>query len=80
MSLTTSRARRSRRWCSTKCVACWTCAIKSPALATAGAATQDIAVLTGATFITEQLGLSFDAITEDMLGKAAHLGPRSARR
>ena len=40
---------------------------------------QDIATVTGATFITEQLGLTLDSITEEMLGKAARVAVSKER-
>ena len=56
------------------------CAIKSPGFGDRRRGyLQDIAVLTGATFVTEQLGLSLDAITEDMLGKAARISVSKER-
>ena len=37
---------------------------------------EDIAVLTGGTFITEQLGLSLEAMTPEMLGTAERIAVR----
>jgi chaperonin GroEL len=50
------------------------CAIKSPGFGERQRGyLEDIAVLTGATFITEQLGLSLETATPEMLGKAARI-------
>jgi len=50
------------------------CAIKSPGFGDRRRGyLEDIAVLTGATFVTEQLGLSLESMTDNMLGKAARV-------
>ena len=50
------------------------CAIKSPGFGDRRRGyLEDIAILTGATFVTEQLGLSLETMTEEMLGKAARV-------
>jgi chaperonin GroEL len=40
---------------------------------------EDIATVTGATFVTEQLGLTLDGITDEMLGKAAKVASSKER-
>merc|ERR1719263_2207538 len=51
------------------------CAIKSPGFGDRRRGyLEDIAVLTGGTFITEQLGLNLEDVTNDMLGRAARVG------
>ena len=56
------------------------CAIKSPGFGDRRRGyLQDISTLTGATFVTEQLGLNLDAMTEDMLGKAARISVTKER-
>merc|ERR1719440_280537 len=47
------------------------CAIKSPGFGDRRKGyLEDIAVLTGGTFVTEQLGLSLESVTPEMLGRA----------
>lgn len=56
------------------------CAIKSPGFGDRRRGyLEDIAVLTGATFITEQLGLSLDQATMEMLGKAERVAVSKER-
>merc|ERR1719263_995544 len=56
------------------------CAIKSPGFGDRRRGyLEDIAVLTGATFITEQLGLSLETMTAEMLGKAARISVSKER-
>jgi chaperonin GroEL len=56
------------------------CTIKSPGFGDRRRGyLEDIAVLTGATFITEQLGLSLETMTEGMLGKAARVSVSKER-
>uniref|UniRef100_A0A7S0P2F6 Uncharacterized protein n=1 Tax=Calcidiscus leptoporus TaxID=127549 RepID=A0A7S0P2F6_9EUKA len=56
------------------------CAIKPPSFGERRRAyLEDIAVLTGATFITEQLGLSLEGVTEEMLGRAARVAVAKER-
>ena len=56
------------------------CAIKSPGFGDRRRGyLEDIAVLTGATFITEQLGLSLETMTNEMLGKAARVSVSKER-
>jgi chaperonin GroEL len=50
------------------------CTIKSPGFGDRRRGyLEDIATLTGATFVTEQLGLSLEGMTDTMLGKAARV-------
>ena len=50
------------------------CAIKSPGFGDRRRGyLEDISVLTGGTFITEQLGLSLESMTPEMLGRAARV-------
>lgn len=56
------------------------CGIKSPGFGDRRRGyLEDIAVLTGATFVTEQLGLSLETMTEDMLGRAARVSVSKER-
>jgi len=56
------------------------CAIKSPGFGDRRRGyLEDVAVLTGATFITEQLGLSLDQATMEMLGKAERVAVTKER-
>jgi len=56
------------------------CAIKSPGFGDRRRGyLEDIAVLTGATFITEQLGLSLDQATMEMLGQAERVAVSKER-
>jgi chaperonin GroEL len=56
------------------------CAIKSPGFGDRRRGyLEDVAVLTGATFITEQLGLSLDQATMEMLGKAERVSVSKER-
>jgi chaperonin GroEL len=56
------------------------CAIKSPGFADRRRGyLEDIATLTGATFVTEQLGLSLDQVTMDMLGVAERVAVTKER-
>merc|ERR1719393_732130 len=56
------------------------CAIKSPGFGDRRRGyLEDIAVLTGATFVTEQLGLSLETMTDGMLGKAARVSVAKER-
>ena len=56
------------------------CAIKSPGFGDRRRGyLEDIAVLTGATFVTEQLGLSLETMTNEMLGKAARVSVSKER-
>merc|ERR1719263_756943 len=56
------------------------CAIKSPGFSDRRRGyLEDIAVLTGATFITEQLGLSLDQATMEMLGQAERVAVSKER-
>jgi len=56
------------------------CAIKSPGFGDRRKGyLEDIAVLTGATFITEQLGLSLETMTNEMLGKATRVSVSKER-
>jgi len=56
------------------------CAIKSPGFGDRRRGyLEDIAVLTGPTFITEQLGLSLDQATMEMLGKAERVAVSKER-
>lgn len=56
------------------------CAIKSPGFGDRRRGyLEDIAVLTGATFVTEQLGLSLETMTNEMLGKAARISVSKER-
>lgn len=50
------------------------CAIKAPGFGDTRKATlQDIAILTGATFITEDIGLKLDGVKMDMLGRCSKI-------
>lgn len=50
------------------------CAIKPPGFGERRRGyLEDIATITGATFVTEQLGLTLEGVTPDMLGKAARV-------
>merc|ERR1719502_2385414 len=50
------------------------CAIKSPGFGDRRRGyLEDIAVLTGGTFVTEQLGLTLESMTPEMLGRAARV-------
>ena len=73
----TSRARRWRRSSSTSCAACSNvCAVKAPGFGDRRKAMlDDIAVLTGGTFISEDLGIKLENVTLEQLGQAKH-GPR----
>uniref|UniRef100_A0A7S3F3G9 Uncharacterized protein n=1 Tax=Haptolina ericina TaxID=156174 RepID=A0A7S3F3G9_9EUKA len=56
------------------------CAIKSPGFGDRRRGyLEDIAVLTGGTFVTEQLGLSLEEVTTDMLGTAARVAVSKER-
>jgi len=56
------------------------CAIKSPGFGDRRRGyLEDIAVLTGGTFITEQLGLSLEEVTPEMLGTAARVAVTKER-
>jgi len=56
------------------------CAIKSPGFGDRKKGyLEDIAVLTGATFITEQLGLSLETMTNEMLGRATRVSVSKER-
>tara|TARA_B110001452_G_scaffold66773_1_gene53662 strand:- start:3123 stop:4853 length:1731 start_codon:yes stop_codon:yes gene_type:complete len=56
------------------------CAIKSPGFGDRRRGyLEDIATLTGATFVTEQLGLTLDQVTMDMLGTAARVAVTKER-
>jgi len=56
------------------------CAIKSPGFGDRRRGyLEDIAILTGATFITEQLGLSLETMTKEMLGTAARVSVTKER-
>jgi len=56
------------------------CAIKSPGFGDRRRGyLQDIATLTGATFITDQLGINLDSVTEEMLGRAARVAVTKER-
>jgi chaperonin GroEL len=56
------------------------CAIKSPGFGNRRAGyLEDIATLTGGTFITEQLGLSLETVTPEMLGTAARISVSKER-
>jgi len=56
------------------------CAIKSPGFGDRRRGyLEDIAILTGATFITEQLGLSLETMTKEMLGTAARVSVAKER-
>jgi len=56
------------------------CAMKPPSFGERRRAyLEDIAILTGATFVTEQLGLSLEGVTEDMLGRAARVAVSKER-
>ena len=56
------------------------CAIKSPGFGDRRRGyLEDISVLTGATFVTEQLGLSLETMTEAMLGKAQRISVSKER-
>ena len=56
------------------------CAIKSPGFGDRRRGyLEDIAVLTGGTFVTEQLGLSLEGTTPEMLGKAARVAVTKER-
>jgi chaperonin GroEL len=56
------------------------CAIKSPGFGDRRRGyLEDVATLTGATFITEQLGLSLDQATMEMLGKAERVAVTKER-
>mmetsp|Transcript_144314 Transcript_144314/g.266082 ORF Transcript_144314/g.266082 Transcript_144314/m.266082 type:complete len:279 (+) Transcript_144314:2-838(+) len=56
------------------------CAIKSPGFGNRKTAyLEDIAIITGATFVTEQLGLTFDSITPEMLGTAQRVSVTKER-
>ena len=56
------------------------CAIKSPGFGDRRRGyLEDIATLTGATFVTEQLGLTLDQVTMDMLGTAARISVTKER-
>jgi len=56
------------------------CAIKSPGFGNRRAGyLEDIACLTGGTFVTEQLGLSLETVTPEMLGSAARVAVSKER-
>ncbi|KAL1525899.1 hypothetical protein AB1Y20_020727 [Prymnesium parvum] len=56
------------------------CAIKSPGFGNRRAGyLEDIATLTGGTFVTEQLGLSLETVTMDMLGTASRVSVSKER-
>jgi chaperonin GroEL len=56
------------------------CAIKGPGFGDRRRGyLEDIAILTGATFVTEQLGLSLETMTPEMLGKAARISVTKER-
>jgi len=56
------------------------CAIKPPGFGERRRAyLEDIAVVTGATFVTEQLGLSLEGVTPEMLGKAQRIAVAKER-
>jgi len=56
------------------------CAIKSPGFGQRRAGyLEDIATLTGGTFVTEQLGLSLETVTPEMLGTAARVAVSKER-
>jgi chaperonin GroEL len=56
------------------------CAIKSPGFGDRRRGyLEDIAVLTGGTFITEQLGLSLESVTPEMLGRAERIAVSKER-
>merc|ERR1719498_1875035 len=56
------------------------CAIKSPGFGDRRRGyLEDIAVLTGATFVTEQLGLSLETMTNEMLGRAERIAVSKER-
>merc|ERR1719393_1119143 len=56
------------------------CAIKPPGFGDRRRGyLEDIATLTGATFVTEQLGLSLDGVTEEMLGVAQRVAVSKER-
>ena len=56
------------------------CAIKSPGFGDRRRGyLEDIATLTGATFVTEQLGLSLETMTDQMLGKASRVSVSKER-
>merc|ERR1711871_1188292 len=56
------------------------CAIKAPGFGDRRRGyLEDIAILTGATFITEQLGLDLESMTDEMLGTAARVSVAKER-
>uniref|UniRef100_A0A7S3X021 Uncharacterized protein n=1 Tax=Emiliania huxleyi TaxID=2903 RepID=A0A7S3X021_EMIHU len=56
------------------------CAIKPPSFGDRRKSyLEDIAIVTGATFVTEQLGLTLESVTEEMLGKAARVAVSKER-
>merc|ERR1711871_1313113 len=56
------------------------CAIKAPGFGDRRRGyLEDIAILTGATFITEQLGLDLESMTDEMLGTAARVSVSKER-